>query len=270
MRNEHLNRRRGFTLIELLVVIAIIAILAAILFPVFAQARERARATSCLNNMKQLGLALEMYVGDWDGAYPMNRFPQGGQAKAACADNHGSTYTWRRALDSNVKSLQAWQCPSNEHIWSRNNIVGVEGDESNRQFPNRKIATSYAYNGGYFHEARPCPGDAQRPREQSEIKDPACLIIILESRAGYPDLGDWCINGDCAGLAGQGLSSFQSHQNRHNWIFADTHAKALKMSQTIFPNQMWNEFDDPRVEQTYQRQLETNFRAGEKMFKEYD
>src|SRR5215470_7938316 len=63
-------RRTGFTLIELLVVIAIIAILAAILFPVFAQARSKARAISCLSNMKQLGLGMMMYVQDYDETYP--------------------------------------------------------------------------------------------------------------------------------------------------------------------------------------------------------
>ncbi|MEN3001860.1 MAG: prepilin-type N-terminal cleavage/methylation domain-containing protein, partial [Armatimonadota bacterium] len=59
-------RPKGFTLIELLVVIAIIAILAAILFPVFAQARERARKTTCINNMRQIGMAITMYYGDHD------------------------------------------------------------------------------------------------------------------------------------------------------------------------------------------------------------
>jgi prepilin-type N-terminal cleavage/methylation domain-containing protein len=62
--------RRGFTLIELLVVIAIIAILAAILFPVFAQARERARAAACLSNMKQIGQAVYMYIQDYDEMMP--------------------------------------------------------------------------------------------------------------------------------------------------------------------------------------------------------
>jgi prepilin-type N-terminal cleavage/methylation domain-containing protein/prepilin-type processing-associated H-X9-DG protein len=66
--------RRGFTLIELLVVIAIIAILAAILFPVFAQAREKARAISCLSNMKQLGLATMMYVQDYDEVFPARQY----------------------------------------------------------------------------------------------------------------------------------------------------------------------------------------------------
>lgn len=62
--------RSGFTLIELLVVIAIIAILAAILFPVFSRAREQARKTACLSNSRQIGLALMMYVQDWDETYP--------------------------------------------------------------------------------------------------------------------------------------------------------------------------------------------------------
>lgn len=65
-----LSRAKGFTLIELLVVIAIIAILAAILFPVFAQAREKARAASCLSNCKQLGTAAMMYSQDWDEKFP--------------------------------------------------------------------------------------------------------------------------------------------------------------------------------------------------------
>src|SRR5690242_21003145 len=67
----HPSGKRGFTLIELLVVIAIIAILAAILFPVFAQAREKARATSCLSNLKQIGTGCMMYIQDYDETYPL-------------------------------------------------------------------------------------------------------------------------------------------------------------------------------------------------------
>src|SRR5712692_8921720 len=64
------NEARGFTLIELLVVIALIALLAAILFPVFAQAREKARQTTCLSNARQLGLGVTLYVQDYDDTYP--------------------------------------------------------------------------------------------------------------------------------------------------------------------------------------------------------
>jgi prepilin-type N-terminal cleavage/methylation domain-containing protein/prepilin-type processing-associated H-X9-DG protein len=75
---ESRPQRGGFTLIELLVVIAIIAILAAILFPVFAQAREKARQTSCTSNMKQLGTAMMMYAQDYDESYPSNWYPNDG------------------------------------------------------------------------------------------------------------------------------------------------------------------------------------------------
>src|ERR1700709_2606615 len=71
---SYLSRRRGFTLIELLVVIAIIAILAAILFPVFAQAREKARAISCVSNEKQIGLGILQYNQDYDEMFPMNEY----------------------------------------------------------------------------------------------------------------------------------------------------------------------------------------------------
>src|SRR5579862_9544438 len=67
-------RQSGFTLIELLVVIAIIAILAAILFPVFAQAREKARQTTCISNLKQIGLGLAQYVQDYDEMYPYDHY----------------------------------------------------------------------------------------------------------------------------------------------------------------------------------------------------
>src|SRR5260221_14333659 len=82
-----MKQQRGFTLIELLVVIAIIAILAAILFPVFAQAREKARQASCQSNLKQIGIALKMYVQDYD-----ERWPTGQNGPACCSNGQqGST-----------------------------------------------------------------------------------------------------------------------------------------------------------------------------------
>ena len=95
--------RRGFTLIELLVVIAIIAILAAILFPVFARAREKARQASCLSNLKQLGLATAMYVQDYD-----ERF---GRHCHCCPEpnNHPCKLA---AIYPYVKNTQLYACPS--------------------------------------------------------------------------------------------------------------------------------------------------------------
>jgi prepilin-type N-terminal cleavage/methylation domain-containing protein len=99
------RRTSGFTLIELLVVIAIIAILAAILFPVFAQAREQARSISCLSNMKQIGTATLMYVQDYDETFPMNLYF--GYNPSPCV------YTaWTAILPYSTNS-QLFACPSN-------------------------------------------------------------------------------------------------------------------------------------------------------------
>jgi len=92
---------RGFTLIELLVVIAIIAIIAAMIFPVFARAREKARQTSCLSNLKQLGAALTMYTDDHDGYYTRGQFwPFTG------------VHTWEEACAPYVRNEQIFRCPS--------------------------------------------------------------------------------------------------------------------------------------------------------------
>ncbi len=99
------TQRKGFTLIELLVVIAIIAILAAILFPVFARARENARRASCQSNMKQLGLGIMQYTQDYDEQNPRGSFDyplRDGQGRA----------TWDTAIYPYTKSAQILQCPS--------------------------------------------------------------------------------------------------------------------------------------------------------------
>ena len=107
VHNHHQPRRRsagGFTLIELLVVIAIIAILAAILFPVFGRAREKARQSSCASNLRQLALAVEMYAQDYDEILPMTRHNVSWQVTAAGP--------WYEAIHPYIRNRQILQCPS--------------------------------------------------------------------------------------------------------------------------------------------------------------
>jgi prepilin-type N-terminal cleavage/methylation domain-containing protein len=107
------NKRTGFTLIELLVVIAIIAILAAILFPVFARARENARRASCQSNLKQIGLGFMQYTQDYDEKFP-GQTVSGGLAYVAdaSATPNGVAWYWIQ-LHPYIKSKQIWVCPSN-------------------------------------------------------------------------------------------------------------------------------------------------------------
>src|SRR4051794_31556005 len=97
--------RKGFTLIELPVVIAIIAILAAILFPVFAQAREKARAISCLSNMKQLGLGLYQYSQDYDEQLIKNYYAFPADPVNGWGSNGQVFYNWRHAAQPYIKNV---------------------------------------------------------------------------------------------------------------------------------------------------------------------
>lgn len=134
---------RGFTLIELLVVIAIIAILVAILFPVFAQAREKARQTSCLSNTKQIGLGFVQYVQDYDEITPYVCRTSTGASCGGSGQFWGTTPGW--ALAPYIKSTQVWRCPSDtintDPIPDANNPARFLGGYSN---------VSYAYNQYYF------------------------------------------------------------------------------------------------------------------------
>ena len=107
----------GFTLIELLVTIAIIAILAAILFPVFARARENARRSSCTSNLKQIAVGIRMYTQDYDERFPMYKVNDSNVTAA-------NPYGWTDALQPYIKSIQIFQCPSEPTESNSNPILG--------------------------------------------------------------------------------------------------------------------------------------------------
>src|SRR5438552_9460437 len=119
-------RRSGFTLIELLVVIAIIAILAAILFPVFAQAREKARQTSCLSNLRQIGTAVQMYIQDYDERLPGTSWVTGRcgfYGHWVPGGNIANSPNWRLedgAIMPYVKNTKIFACPSDSVAASYN------------------------------------------------------------------------------------------------------------------------------------------------------
>ena len=134
------RRARGFTLIELLVVIAIIAILAAILFPVFAKARAKARQASCGSNQKQLAMSFVMYAGDYDDIAPPVNISIGAAGRVWTAT----------VLNPYTKNNQVWECPS----YPSSNI-GAPGCEDRHR---GGIGFNWSWGTGTGGKSRPCPG----------------------------------------------------------------------------------------------------------------
>jgi prepilin-type N-terminal cleavage/methylation domain-containing protein/prepilin-type processing-associated H-X9-DG protein len=206
--------RRGFTLIELLVVIAIIAILASILFPVFAKAREKARQSSCLSNMKQLGLAVLSYANDYDEALPTEDYPYGGDGNTQGVDG-----SWRGAIYPYCKNAQIFMCPSHKpgagtygYFDGRYNDCGMIG--------------SYAINDCHQDAGVPTPPEG---RSLGEMQDASSVVFIVEGN-GLDD--DTTMNTNDPGWVPSKGSypSYYRHNEGANYSFIDGHAKWLKPS----------------------------------------
>jgi prepilin-type N-terminal cleavage/methylation domain-containing protein/prepilin-type processing-associated H-X9-DG protein len=199
-----IRERKAFTLIELLVVIAIIAILAAILFPVFAQAREKARQTSCLSNTKQIATAVLMYTQDYDETYAMNLY--------FVAPN-----TWFSFYDAHVpytKNNQILQCPSkkDEIDWPAMVSLITGG---NIQTPNNFRHASYNGNYALFED-----GNWGAPFGQNTAVAPITMAEISYAAETTAFYDGWLT-----------VQFYSPIANRHNGTvnaaYADGHAKAV-------------------------------------------
>jgi prepilin-type N-terminal cleavage/methylation domain-containing protein/prepilin-type processing-associated H-X9-DG protein len=235
------RRPAGFTLIELLVVIAIIAILAAILFPVFAKAREKARQAACMSNLKQIGVALVLYSQDWDETHPGVWFGPPSQAAWSQPSNATLFYKWMDAIYPYVKNEQVFNCPS-------------DGVNKKYTFRNRDGSNgygSYAMSQAYFNRGDNFTGPASDYNQPfllniAMIQAPSTSVWIVDG--GMPGIKDppwksyefwWdtpnTINSSFPTPKGTSPRYFQNVVARHNdmvdVIYCDGHAKAVNLDQ---------------------------------------
>jgi prepilin-type N-terminal cleavage/methylation domain-containing protein/prepilin-type processing-associated H-X9-DG protein len=255
------RRNRAFTLIELLVVIAIIAILAAILFPVFAQAREKARAIACLSNCKQIGLAVMQYTQDYDEMYPCNSWdtPPIGTAETDNRDpNFRTAMNWPFKIQPYLKNRQVFVCPSDpnpKNGWSCYTTASGSGcvDEWGIPTPISYAPNQEVFGYGGYQNSSGCLGDGSfipdwnmAPKAMAAIPTPASTYMIADY--GRCTLESWWVNNLRASnytrvfnqsAPGGGrtadntapwstnrlLGSVYRHQQGSNIVFADGHAK---------------------------------------------
>ncbi|MBD3177828.1 MAG: prepilin-type N-terminal cleavage/methylation domain-containing protein [Armatimonadia bacterium] len=196
--------RRAFTLIELLVVIAIIAILAAILFPVFAKAREKARQTSCLSNNRQIGTAMMMYIEDYDEQF------------VTIDHDHGAS-NWYDPLQPYVKNHQIFRCPSLQDDHTINTDYVISGifahgyHYAGVEYPANTIMVAERLEGMPAFGYHPWPGDE----------------VSWDNLDAYvaPDGHNWFL----------GHIEPARHSEGSNYAFADGHAKWYRWEATIEP-----------------------------------
>ncbi|MBC8141474.1 MAG: DUF1559 domain-containing protein [Armatimonadetes bacterium] len=269
MNLKSAGKRNAFTLIELLVVIAIIAILAAILFPVFAKARSKARQAACISNMKQIGLAFMQYVQDYDETLPSFRtVPTGGDWWSS------RMLTWKDNVQPYIKNGGrdynggvtyttegnggVFQCPENDLAWASAQtwFTGDKpGDETSRyprSYAVNKNAGVNETNKTIWPEWWPgSPSPSQNPDSGdggiAAIDKPASTIMIAESRIAFGDISSEFLQNQLKPDTGQpwgdtGFSMVKSHGNRMiNFAFFDGHVKATNAQGSV-RDDLWGLF----------------------------
>lgn len=234
--------RLGFTLIELLVVIAIISILSSILFPVFARARENARRTNCLNNVKQIALGFMQYTQDYDERLPLyQRCAQqqpagsnrGWNSATSCPGAGQAAHPWNNQLQPYVKSNQVFNCPSSEYGTATQDTKEYAGTatENLSYGYNRYIALDILQSSG-----NP-PTDISKPGVAlSALPQPTVTPLITDSTYYLSDPNRLCVNKTknswCTDPSSDGSDPPNPrHLDTFNIAFADGHAKMAKTSE---------------------------------------
>ncbi|HZT42145.1 MAG TPA: DUF1559 domain-containing protein [Chthonomonadaceae bacterium] len=253
--------RKGFTLIELLVVIAIIAILAAILFPVFAQARAKARQASCLSNQKQIVLAIQMYLQDYDERYlPTVTEREGYPSGSVITDTQAAVFSIRGRLSAYIpgglSNGNVWNCPGVTLTWG-NHVTGPADISNVRFWPNdygfninesdladmpgvSSTGGPYLYFSGQLAAAPygPLVG-VNGTVSQAAINSPANLLLIADIQRPDGKLGGGSLTPQLTLLDNSGVKPIDPnwpalvsqagliarHTNGSNIGFADGHVK---------------------------------------------
>jgi prepilin-type N-terminal cleavage/methylation domain-containing protein/prepilin-type processing-associated H-X9-DG protein len=219
------SRQTGFTLIELLVVIAVISILAAILFPVFARARENARRSSCMSNLKQIGLSMMMYTQDYDERYPLQSMACPGNS---CGANvNSSTVMWYMVLIPYNKSVQIWNCPDvSDSTYASYGVTSIiqKTDSSGRWTPTTAFNVTYGINnyagsGKTYSNTAPFNGTSV-----ASIDDPAGTIMVGDGTSFR--LGG--ISSELPNVASNAAYADPRHLDTANFVFADGHVKSVQ------------------------------------------